>query len=269
VLALLACAACHASSPSASGVDSATRDVAAAADATSLDGANSGGTGGTGGTIGMHTDWPCTGCITGVPATYDPNVPMPLLVFLHGDEGAPGVVYSFWQQAAMDHGYILFTPECPRDLGCTGPWQDGSWAPGGPDASIAWINQQIDAVEAAYNVAIARVYLGGGSGGSVYTGYYVDRFAPRIAGAVMVSGGYSALSGTCQTCKTPLYILIGDQDFLLNLATLARDFYQGCGNEVNFDLMPGVDHQGGGESLTTGKGDAILNWFSARPNHCL
>jgi hypothetical protein len=85
----------------------------------------------------------------------------------------------------------------------------------------------------------------------------------------MVSGGYSSITQTCPSCAAfPVYILIGDKDYLLPQAQKARDWFMSCGDEVLYDLMPGVDHQGGGEALKTGKGTAILSWFDARPNKC-
>ena len=183
------------------------------------------GSGGTGGTAGTRVDWPCDGCITSVPESYDQANPIPLLIALHDDSGTPKIIHSFLKTAAMTNGYILLAPQCPRDLGCDKTWSDGSWHPQGNAGTIAWINEQIDQVEAAYNVHLKREYLIGGSGGAVYIGYFADQFAPRIAGVAMVSGGWSARSKTCLSCSLPVYILIGDQDFLLSRAEQARDWY--------------------------------------------
>jgi len=226
------------------------------------------GSSGSGGALGTQTSWPCTNCITTVPTSYDPSVPTPLVVSLHGDEGRPKSSHKVWKQAAQDKGYILLSPECPRDLGCNGRWGTGSWHRGGPAGSVAWLNAQIDAVEAAYNIDRSRIYLVGGSRGAVYVGFHADAFAPRIAGAAMYAGGYSSNTSTCASCALPVYILVGDRDFLLDIAEKAHRWFLGCGSEVTFDKVPGLRHRGAGKALLKGKASTILEWFSARPNAC-
>jgi poly(3-hydroxybutyrate) depolymerase len=203
-----------------------------------------------------------------VPASYDPSVPTPLVVSLHGDEGVPAASHGIWKPAAQANGYILLSPRCPRSLNCTGRWGTGSWHRDGPAGSVAWINAQIDAVEAAYNVDRSRIYLVGGSRGAVYVGFNTDAFAPRIAGVAMYAGGYSSATNTCAPCALPVYILVGDRDYLLDIARKARDWFLGCGSEVVFDTMPRVRHRDVGKALLNGKADTILDWFSARPNAC-
>jgi poly(3-hydroxybutyrate) depolymerase len=224
---------------------------------------------GSGGAVGTRTSWPCRNCITTVPASYVPSTAAPLVVSLHGDEGSPKTTHSLWKKAAADNGYILLSPECPRDLGCTGRWGTGDWHRDGPAGSVAWLDAQIDAVEGAYNIDRARIYLVGGSRGAVFVGFHADAFAPRIAAAAMYAGGYSSNTETCAACALPVYILVGAKDNLLDIATKARDWFVACGSEVVFDKMPGVRHSGAGKSLLGGKANTILAWFTARPNACL
>jgi predicted esterase len=215
-----------------------------------------------GGSVIVRNDWPCPGCITQIPSSYNGS-PTPVVIAFHGDEATATIMFGFMQQAAQNAGYILVAPKCPADQGCTtGSW----WQWNGP---FTWALSQLDAVAAQYAVDDRRVYALGGSGGAVYLGYRSAELPPRIAGFAMVSGGFSSITNTCESCLLPVYILEGDLDYLLSDAQLARDFFLGCGNEVVYDLLPGVDHQGAGEALRTGKGDAILSWFSARPNRCL
>lgn len=204
-----------------------------------------------------------------MPASYDPSVPTPLVVSLHGDEGSPRSSHGIWKRAALANGYILMSPACPRDLGCTGRWGTGSWHRDGPAGSVAWLAAQIDAVEAAYNIDRSRIYMVGGSRGSVYIGFHAHAFAPRIAGAAMYAGGYSSITNTCAACALPVYILVGKRDFLRDIARKARAWFRGCGSEVVYDELPGVAHRGIGKALLGGKADTILEWFSARPNACL
>jgi poly(3-hydroxybutyrate) depolymerase len=196
-------------------------------------------------------------------------VPIPLVISLHGDEGTPKSTHGIWKRAAQDNGYILLSPQCPRELGCKKSWGDGSWHRDGSAGSVAWLAAQIDAVEAAYNIDRERIYLVGGSRGAVYVGFYADAFSPRIAGAAMYGGGYSSSSSTCAACAPPVYILVGDKDFLLDIAHKAQSWFVGCGSEVVFDELRGVRHRDIGKALLRGKADTILDWFSARPNACL
>ena len=230
---------------------------------------NDNGSHGAGGASGTQTSWPCTHCIITVPGSYDPSVPAPLVISLHGDEGRPQSSHKIWKQAALDNGYILLSPACPRDLGCTGRWGTGDWHRDGPAGSVAWLDAQIDAVEAAYNIDRTRIYLVGGSRGAIYVGFHADALAPRIAGAAMYAGGYSSTTSTCAACALPVYILVGDRDFLLDIARKARGWFVGCGSEVVFDTLPGIRHRDIGKSLLRGKANTILDWFSARPNACL
>lgn len=232
-------------------------------------GACSPGSYGSGGALGTQTSWPCANCMVTVPASYDPSVPTPLVVSLHGDEGRPTSSHGIWKQATQENGYILLSPACPRDLGCNRRWGTGSWHPDGPAGSVTWLNAQIDALEAAYNIDRSRIYLVGGSRGAVYVGFHADALAPRIAAAAMYAGGYSSATNTCASCALPVYILVGDRDFLLDIARKARSWFLGCGSEVVFDIMPGVRHRDVGKTLRKGKARTILAWFSARPNSCL
>lgn len=82
---------------------------------------------------------------------------------------------------------------------------------------------------------------------------WIPRFAPRIAAAAMYAGGYSSTTNRCASCALPVYILVGDRDFLLDIARKARTWFLGCGSEVVFDVMPGVRHRDVGKALRKGK----------------
>jgi poly(3-hydroxybutyrate) depolymerase len=224
--------------------------------------------GGSGGALGTQKSWPCSSCIITVPPSYDPSVPTPLVVSLHGDEGHPRDTHGIWKKAAQDNGYILFSPKCPRARGCTKGFSRGKWRHDGPTGSVAWINAQIDAVEAAYNIDRSRIYMVGGSRGAIFIGFYAELLAPRIAGAALYAGGAPSAANTCAACALPVYVLVGDKDFLLRDVEQARDWFLGCGSEVMFDKLPKVRHRDIGVALEKSKANTILEWFSARPNTC-
>jgi poly(3-hydroxybutyrate) depolymerase len=213
----------------------------------------------------MH--WPCRDCITTVPRSYDPAVPTPLLVSLHGDEGTARTTHSIWKRPAQDKGYILLSPRCPRALGCTKRWTN-NWHPDGEAGSVAWVNAQIDALEAAYNIDRSRIYVVGGSRGAIFIGFHSAALASRIAGAALYAGGAASITRTCASCAVPVYVLIGSRDFLLGDAHEARTWFTACGSEVRYDELPKVRHRDIAEALLGGKANEILDWFTARPNAC-
>ena len=236
----------------------------------------SGGSGGSGGAIGASVALPgCTACALHVPPGYAAGHPAPLLVSLHGDEGpASGVpsVIQLWGGAADKHGYLLLALACSSDLGCA----DGNWSNwlAGQGYQItaqhmATMNAQAQKVESLYDVDTKREYLSGYSGGAYVLGYFAQAQAARYAAVAFVAGGMPAWTGTghpCPTPKIPGYFLGGDGDYRTagQMSDTASSF-KTCGEEVKTDLVTGADHQATIESLATGRADAILAWFDARP----
>lgn len=115
------------------------------------------------------------------PYNYNPAVPAPLVVALHGDGGGYDIISNFLATWANQTGYVVFAPQCPGNLGCATPsvscatgycWLDGSWHPQGIGGSIAWLKQITAQVQATYNLDVLRTYLLGASGGAYYIGYH-------------------------------------------------------------------------------------------------
>jgi MYXO-CTERM domain-containing protein len=128
----------------------------------------------------------------------------------------------------------------------------------------------VDAVAAHYPVDPARVYLSGWSGGATYIGFQRGDFESRFA-AINLSGGGSPPGGgaACAPCPAPVYYLMGDRNPLFASAVATRDFFKGCGHEVEWRLLPGADH--GGELRAYSRPEqaaSLLAWLSARPKRC-
>jgi hypothetical protein len=237
------------------------------------------GSGGTGGALGDSAG-PCGGCRVHVPPSYSSATPMRLLVALHGDEGrsmgvagATGLAIDNWRAAADQAGFIVLALACPASLGCNGAWSDWlaseRYQPSA--ASLAYLDAQVDAIEAKYNVLLAGEYLAGTSGGAYWLGYAAPARASRFAGVAFVAGGmpaYDVYKG-CPSCKIPGYFLGGTSDFrTAGQMTDTADAFARCGQEVSFDKVQG-DHGATIASLVTSKkAKAILDWFVAHPRAC-
>ena len=223
------------------------------------------GSGGTGGPAGEQLGWPCASCRIDAPNSASSR-PTPLLVALHGDEGTSEYIYDAYRPHARDAGWLLVSLECPRDQGCwSGSWYE--WEDG-PGHDWGWLGEQVDAVEAAYDVDRDAVYLTGWSGGAQYLGRYAVRFDERYAGVAYIGGGLPGWNATCPGCAIPAYFLIGSRDFLLDSAEEMQAFLEGCAHEVRWDERPGRPHADIWDMVYDGGGTQIIDWFGARPNVC-
>jgi predicted esterase len=230
--------------------------------------------GGSGGPLGEQTDWPCPGCLFGTPLNYDPNTPAPVLVTFHGDEGSPSYIHRSYygteraRGPAFDSGLLVLSLQCPRELGCADADPDGqpSWWRWRSSTSYdaAWVGQQVDKVQAAYDVALRNVYLASFSGGSSFLRRYAFENADRFAGAIISGGGGEPARQCLTTCKIPIFISIGSVDFLYDNAQQTRAYCERCGHEVNYSEHPGIDHTIIREDLPV-----ALDWLLQRPHPCI
>jgi poly(3-hydroxybutyrate) depolymerase len=201
-------------------------------------------------------------------------------VALHGDEGrdlggaaATSMVIDSWRVAADAAGFIVLAPACPTDIGCDGAWSDWLATEGyrPSNASLAWLDAQVDAIEARYDVDLSGEYLAGYSGGAYWLGYYAQARASRFAGVAFVAGGMPAYTAfnACPSCKIPGYFLGGDGDpRTAGQMSDTASAFQACGEEIHLELVPG-SHEEAIASLTTkNEAGAILTWFAARPRAC-
>jgi hypothetical protein len=221
---------------------------------------------------------PCPGCRVHVPPAA--HGPMRVVVALHGDEGrdigvlrATAGVIELWRAAADALGFIVLAPACPASLGCNGAWSDwlaaASYRPS--SAALAWLDGQVDAIEASYDVRTDAEYLAGISGGAYWLGYYAQARASRFAGVAFVAGGMPAFTAYhgCPACKIPGYFLGGSGDFRTagQMSDTATAFQQ-CGQGVTLDLFEGNHEQTIASLSVANKASAILQFFAARPLVC-
>ncbi len=230
--------------------------------------------GGSGGPIGETEDWPCPGCIMGTPDNYDSSQPTPLLITFHGDEGYPGYIHGAyygtnWSDGpAPLRGILVLSLQCPVELGCdlANPDGDPSWWRwrGSDYYDPDWVGQQIDAVEAAYDVELRRIYAGSFSGGSSFLRSYGFENADRLAGLIISGGGGNPARDCLDACKIPVFLSIGDADYLYDLAQDTRQYAIDCEHELNYSEHAGIEHEIIVEDLPV-----ALDWMLARPHPCI
>src|SRR5260221_6190342 len=92
----------------------------------------------------------------------------------------------------------------------------------------------------------------------------------RYAALAIVGGGMAAATDQCPTsCPLPIRFLAGDKNDYHCLAKELRDWFLGCKQEVEWELLPGANHPLEWKALTSpGKADAIIDWLAARPLAC-
>lgn len=198
---------------------------------------------------------PCPRCTLDVPAIHDEAVP--LLVVLHGDRDHARTTGARWRAAARARGWALLALECPASLGCKGSWWQWNGDP-------AWVHAQVAAVQQQLAIDPARIFIGGWSGGATYLGMHAPAWTDLFA-AVVFHGGGHAPSEDCARQALPAYFLVGDANPLHHLAKDLRAWFDGCQQEVAWDLVRRGDHDKEDRALTKAKALVILDWLAARP----
>ena len=196
---------------------------------------------------------PCKGCVISLP---DGKEAVPLVVVLHGDREHASAAAARWKTAVAKRGWALLAIECPADRGCKQSWWQ--W-----DGEPSYVFDLIDAVGKARAIDPARVYLVGWSGGASYIGYRAQAWSTRIAAVVLHGGGMPPASDDC-VAKLPAYFLVGDRNPLHSLAVRLRAFFDGCQQDVTWDLVQGADHAKEETALTAKKAATILDWLGQR-----
>ena len=188
------------------------------------------------------SDFPCPGCILSIPPGYNPARPAPLLIALHGDEGDPSYISSVWDQVGDRRGALVLSPKCPQALGCAGSWW--GWLESGT-YDDAWLGEQVDRVEASYNVDRTREYLTGWSGGADFLGWFALAHADRFAAAALVVGGVPYYQ-QCPVKPLPAYFLMGSKDFRYasGQPSQVQAILDACGGPTQLTVLAGEDHSG-------------------------
>jgi poly(3-hydroxybutyrate) depolymerase len=197
---------------------------------------------------------PCKRCTLELPAHHD--AAMPLLVVLHGDRERATSAAARWHAAAAQRGWVLLALQCPVDQGCKDSWWQWNGDP-------SWIADQVTAVAKITSIDPDRVYLAGWSGGATYIGMHAPAWATTFA-ALVIHGGGHAPDAECPTRPLPAYFLVGDQNPLHYLMKNLRSWFDGCHEDIVWDLVRGGDHDKEDRALDRKKALSILDWLAER-----
>lgn len=184
-----------------------------------------------------------------VPTTFRADVPMPLLMFLHGTGGKAKYVMESWKNMAERHGFILLVPE--NEV----PTWHLRKLPAGSDPVL--IDNALAYVFARATIDPHRIVLAGHSDGAS-TAMSVGLLNGDLFSHIMMFSG-SSVFGAKGIGKPRLFIAHGHQDDVLpfdNAKTIA-DRLAALGYDVTFR-----DFQGG-HGLPAEVARDALAWFLA------
>jgi polyhydroxybutyrate depolymerase len=127
-----------------------------------------------------------------VPPSYDPSVPVPLVISLHGFVEWPAhqMQISGWNDLADDLGFIVVYPSGTR---FPRRWQAGSHIETADDLiqDVLFISDLIDQLEQDYNIDPSRIYANGLSNGGGMAYLLGCALSDRITAVGGVAGAYA------------------------------------------------------------------------------
>lgn len=201
-------------------------------------------------------DAPCGGCTLDVSTTA--TDPVPLVVLLHGDTDSARERADKWRAAVARRGWALLSLQCPARLGCPrGSWYRWRHEPG-------WVREQVRDIVGREPIDTSRIYLVGWSGGATFVGKHLQAWPRTFAAAVIHGGGVAPRSKECPDRAFPAYFLVGDMNPGHGGAKRLRAYFEDCGQEIEWDLLPGANHTQEDAALTPEKAEAILHWLASR-----
>jgi polyhydroxybutyrate depolymerase len=224
------------------------------------------GAGGTGGSAGPPSSSaePCTGksgapgdstrmvmngtlnrrFIVHIPASADPNQPLPVLFVHHGFTMTGQIMKDItgFDAIADSERFIAVYP----DGGSAAPWNVGTGICGvgglvaGVEDDFAFVRKMLESIEADQCVDHGRVFTTGFSMGGYFSNHMGCQNGKSLVRAVAPHSG-GTYPGTCPGAPLPVMIVHGTADGLItpNCGTGARDLWvqrNGCSTE--FDMRP-------------------------------
>lgn len=138
-----------------------------------------------------------------VPESYDPTVPTPLVITLHGLVQWPAnqMQVSHWNELADRHGFLVVSPS-----GTQFPlrWRTSGDSAEGTEEDVQFISDLIDHLAAEYNIDTRRVYANGLSNGAGMSFVLACELSERIAAVGLVNGAYFYAWDSCDSHARPV-----------------------------------------------------------------
>ncbi len=194
-----------------------------------------------------------------VPSTYNPKIPTPLVVDLHGYDITPlqQILFDGTTDLAERHGVIVLAP---MGYSVTAGWgmrvgplaASSSSRPGGGRYSVADLSE-LDAMTALnrirerYTIDPDRIYLTGHSMGGGGTYFLGARHRDVWAGLAPIAGlgGIADAAAAAPYASIPMLIMHGEKDSILPVGISRRSVLalQAVGAPHIYLEVPGADHE--------------------------
>ncbi len=203
-----------------------------------------------------------------VPKSYDPLVPTPLVIALHG--GGPGGVDAtvvegsgedalpFYVDPANEWGWIVV---CPTAL--VAPWGVRNKP---INANVTMIRSLLTEIEMLYNIDLTRVYVTGHSMGGFGSWFFGSKYPEWWTACAPCAGGGGP--DAVLTNDLPVYVYHGSDDPVVpvgsdrNAASLLRgDGKKKVVKDFVYTELDGVKH-----SFPEWVRKDIFRWFAGRAN---
>jgi polyhydroxybutyrate depolymerase len=143
---------------------------------------------------GINPDYP--NALLYIPDSYNPEIPAPLLMALHGYAGSGTQVEQYMQFLTRieEFGYLYVIPSGRVDPGYKRFWAATDhccdlWGISGPDDDVIFLSAVLDWIRESYNVAPRQIFVVGHSNG----GMMAHRLGCDLPGVV---ASFVSLAGT-------------------------------------------------------------------------
>ncbi len=185
-----------------------------------------------------------------VPDRYDPTVPAPLVISLHGFAEWPAhqMQVSGWNRLADQYGFIVVYPS-----GTSFPmrWRASGGAGNIPDpmVDVTFVSDLIDRLQKDYSIDPTRIYANGLSNGGGMSFLLSCALSERIAAIGSVSGAFLLPWAECNPARqVPVILFHGTSDRIVP--------YQG-GPSKSFDVpFPAIPEWVDALAVRNGCGDS-------------
>lgn len=149
-----------------------------------------------------------------VPGSYDPSIPTPLVISLHGFMQWPAhqLYTTHWDELADQVGFIVVHPS---GTGFPKRWRTSPQMESGTEAlvDVIFISDLIDKLEAEYNIDPQRIYANGLSNGGGMSVLLACELSDRIAAIGTVAGAYTFPWSECRSPRpVPAIVFHGTAD---------------------------------------------------------
>jgi phospholipase/carboxylesterase len=187
------------------------------------------------------------------PEAWDGDMPLPLVVALHGGSGHGRDFLWSWLRDARSRNVLLAAPTS----------RDRTWSiMGGEDVDVDALHSMVESVAARYPVDRARVLLTGMSDGATYAlvcGLRDETPFTHLAPASGTLHPYLLAHGGLERARgRPIYLIHGALDWMFPVQTarMAADVLRSCGARLVYREIEDLSH-----TYPRDENPKILDWL--------